>query len=228
LITIFTPGPLIIVQRAVTTQMSMTVPTLNLTYVDTSISNTTAGSLDFIDTDIQSGKQVLTNFNGPSKAGLALIYQTVYQGRIATARSPCGGANCSFTQSFMGSSYKCEDVDARDPLAPWCYGTSYSFGGPNGSCTELAPEMQLYRANNSTDDNRFWVMYRYFPPESRGDESWFDPHGNTKIPTSMYQNTSFRCEMWNTSFDIRRTFINSQQHIEANLTYVSSLLRISD
>jgi hypothetical protein len=203
----------------------MTVPTLNLTFVGSSASNMTTGTLDFFETQTISGKQVLTDYSGPSKAGLAIIYQTVYQGRIANANSVCNGANCSLVQSFGGPTYRCEDVDAKDPLAPWCYGAYDLIQHPNGSCTELPPENQLYRADNSTvddrDDGRLWVMYRYFPPESRGNESWFDPTGRMRIPTSKYQNITFRCELWDTWFDVRRAFINNQQQIEANITYAT-------
>lgn len=218
LITIFTPGSLTTIQQTVATRQLLTVPTINMTLDDLS-GNGSAGTLDFFTTTTVSGKQVLRELNGPSNAALAIIYQTIYQGRVVNANSPCGNQNCSFEQAFGGPTYQCEDVDIGNMSAPWCQLSTTS----NSSCTlseQGGFDNVLYSVNNGSvngyDDGNIWVLYRYYPPDSRNHSV------ENGVLSSLYQNISFRCTLWDTWFNVRRNFVNAQQEIEANLTYVSA------
>lgn len=166
------------------------------------------------------GKQVLQYYDGASKPAIAVIYETVYQGQIAKAASPCG-ANCSFTQSFVGPKYRCIDADLNDITAPWCH-TNDPLDGPNGTCNGLPVTQELYVSGNSTEatgspgggwgEGIIWVLHRYFPPENRV------PWNASFMDNLLYQNIAFKCQLWNTRFDIRRTFTNFDQDIESNTT----------
>src|SRR5436190_2436027 len=137
-----------------------------------------------------------------SSRATGLVYSTVYGGRILSAESPCG-ANCTFTQSFIGPAYLCRDVDyTRDdePGNPFCHGTSYL----NYECDDFASltynafDITWYNARNSTGDvcagcngegwrdGKLWVLYQYLQPSYRV-QTGDPPKNATPIPDSAFE-----------------------------------------
>ncbi|KAH7128842.1 hypothetical protein EDB81DRAFT_662048 [Dactylonectria macrodidyma] len=141
LIPVLAPGSLTVSLKTTSTKMMVEIPNLAI-YDDSNItSQAPAGSLEFVSYSLQVGKQVLADYLGPSGAGLAIIYQSIFQNNIINSPSPCG-LNCTFAQSFTAPSYKCEDVDPTDPEAPWCYAEG---GQPNGTYLDAPHENITFR-----------------------------------------------------------------------------------
>ncbi|KAH0543428.1 hypothetical protein FGG08_002286 [Glutinoglossum americanum] len=178
-------------------------------------------------------------YDHPSSKATAVVYQTTYGGGIASAISPCG-ANCTFTQSFVGPSYRCEQLDQYDSTAPWCQAdsrhscedvvgdfgltdpksvTSYLAGNSSGDfCAKYLPDHSggcPWGPGNTEAwmDGVIWVFHRYLPSEYRAGYN-FTSITNPTIPGSAWQNYTFRCTQWDTRFDIRRTYFDSEQRIE--------------
>jgi hypothetical protein len=190
------------------------MPLLNLNFNNSASSNS---SLDFVSSELTGGYMLWESYIGPTKAGLAIVYEALYRGSIARAPSPCG-SNCTFTQSFQAPSYVCEDVDNQDPNAPWCYDIG---ARPNGSCYADHPmsKEMFYAANSTTDssivsDYNLWVRHRYVAPMYRRNKT--DTTAETGYVADLdvpYENITFRCEMKKTKFEVRRTYVNSLQEI---------------
>jgi hypothetical protein len=206
----------------------MMVPTLDLAYFGGN-ANGSRGTLDYFSIEDHSMRFSLLKYLGPSKAAQAIVYQTVYQGRTINPISPCG-PNCTFSQSFGAPTYKCMDVELKDPQAPWCYAlnpANLERLYPNGTCpmkTESNVTDTFYFAANGSNptsgtnntaiddysdqsDGKLWVLYKYFPQELR-QKGWYEP---SQFPTTGYRNISFKCELWDSWFDVQRTFVNSEQ-----------------
>ncbi|KAI5468149.1 hypothetical protein BGZ63DRAFT_460017 [Mariannaea sp. PMI_226] len=157
LIPVFTPGSLTVVLKTTTVNKTMEINNLNI--FNTSSGGT--GSLNFISYDLLSdSRRVEPDYTGPSRGGLSIIYQSVFQGDIMKSSSPCG-VNCSFSQSFTAPTYKCEDVDEYDPEAPWCYSATQK---PNGTCYVDDPASKnLYFAVQKTAI----LIHLNWPPHMR-------------------------------------------------------------
>jgi hypothetical protein len=178
-------------------------------------------------------------YDRPSSLAKALIYQAAYGGEIINAPSPCG-ENCSFTQSFVGPAYKCEEKDPYDPLSPWCKLAATYWEAP--SCQEMRL-WPAYSAGNATDEDfcakylqgadcglfwgydpntgdvrdewmsgTIWILYTYLPEEYRNDDQYIYQF------SEVWQNYSYRCEQWEAQYDIRRTWVNSKQTIDSYYT----------
>jgi len=221
LLPIFAPAALTVSQRVTTFQDHVTVSNLNFTTGPTTVeSDARNGTYDLVKLRVSAGLQAFQFYDGASNPAIAVIYETIYQGQIAKAVTPCG-ANCSFTQSFVGPKYRCIDADINDISAPWCH-TNDSTDGLDGTCNGLPVTRELYVSGNSTKaigspgggwgEGMLWVLHRYFPPENRV------PWNASFMDDSLYQNIAFKCQLWNTLFDIRRTFTNFDQDIESNTT----------
>lgn len=173
-------------------------------------------------------------YDHPSSRATAIIYQTVYGGQIISSESPCG-ANCTLTQSFVGPTYKCDQLDPYDPEAPWC---KEPFN-PNSKCEDVIGDFGLtdpknvwwYETRNSSVSNStravlkpwtegvLWVRHKYLPAEFRKSYNYSTPY-QPRIPGSAWHNFTFRCRPHNARFDITRTYKNFELHIEGSTTYV--------
>lgn len=207
-----------------------------------------ARAVQFVDTEGEvlhsmGGEPFPTpGYNKPSNRALAIIYETAYGGRVVEAASPCG-PNCTFIQSFIGPSYNCAQLDQYDPDAPWCDPNIRNTTNDPRTCEQVIGEgsfpdpgnVTSYEARNSSanfcvkylgrpedgcfwrgtqdewQDGILWVRHRYLPPQLR-DELVFT--------NSMWQNYTFKCQQWDTKFDLRRIYVNSQMQFELNTTYV--------
>ena len=208
----------------------------------------------------QSGRQgqgdtQYSVYTKPTNRLAALISEVAYNGQIVQAPSPCG-ENCTFTQSFIGPTYQCVEMDPNDPSAPWCtqaalsqssYTTcSQSWGSLSAFMYANATRFSFYEASNSSADfctslssnpaacnslsttqawenGNIWVRYTYLPenlrPEFQGNTSVpASAQGNTSLPADAWQHLSYRCDQWDARFNLRRTYINSTQHVEVNTT----------
>jgi hypothetical protein len=186
-------------------------------------------------------------YDRPASRATAVVYDAVYSGQIVNADSPCG-ANCSLTQSFIGPSYKCTQLDQYDTDAPWCQTDA------SDSCADIVSDFNLtdpskviaYQAQNSSADfcskylkrpeacmqqpgdgdawmdGTLWVRHKFLPQAFREGYNASSVLSNPTLPGSAWHNYTFRCEQWQTRFDIRRTWSNFQQHIDANRTSVAS------
>ncbi|KAK4168232.1 hypothetical protein QBC43DRAFT_296899 [Cladorrhinum sp. PSN259] len=216
LIPVFAPGSLTVSLDTTPTVTSLPVSILNFTRINS--------GLELVSTVTTGAKMVTTSYRGPSKAAVAIAYQAIYQGAIAAASSPCE-ANCTFTQKFVGPSYECVEVSPEDPNAPWCYDPG---SHPNGTCLSSRPaSAELYFANSSlvtpsysnsswVNDGKLWIKHRYFSPENRYNMSSAADSGD--VLTSSHETVAFRCEMWKTTYDIRRSFTNLEQEITGTFT----------
>ncbi|KAF2194597.1 hypothetical protein K469DRAFT_744484 [Zopfia rhizophila CBS 207.26] len=222
LITIFTPGSLTTIQKTIESQQRIPVPSLNMTLSsDAFQGNNTAGTLDLFKLGTIIGKQISTFFDGPSNAALAIVYQTVYQGQIVNAESPCGARDCSFRQEFQAPSYHCEDVAVEALNSPWCQISEQGIA--NKTCILEDPEVFgfaniMYSAGNGSGgvdtfsnvtygDGNFWFMFRDYDPELR------DPNATIGYQSSPYRNVSFRCSIWDTTYKVRRLFSGGTQRM---------------
>jgi hypothetical protein len=209
------------------------IPNLNFSRNRTSVSasdNLTA--INFVETENQKFKDMSADlgtpgYSRPSSRATALIYQTVYGGQIVSGDSPCG--NCSFTQSFVGPSYNCTQIDPVDPNAPWCQraashsdacGADFVFRSDRTNPAKII----WYEAGNATsnftsawNEGAIWVRHTYLPQEYR--TPYINATDDSTFPlSSAYQIFAFKCEQWNTRFDIRRTYADSSQLVEGNYT----------
>jgi hypothetical protein len=250
LVSVLAPGSLSTVLH-----VSTSVPTGNISISNFNFSrdptvlsaDEAARAIQFVDTQgevfnsMGGDKFPTPGYDKPSNRALAIIYETVYGGRVVEASSPCG-PNCTFTQSFVGPSYSCVQLDQYDPDSPWCDPSIRNTTDDHRTCAEVIGEgspfpgnVTAYEARNSSanfcvkylgtpedgcnwrgtqdewQDGTLWVRHRYLPPELRN-ESLFT--------NSMWQNFTFKCEQWDTKFDLRRTYVNSQLQFELNTTYV--------
>lgn len=79
------------------------------------------------------------DYENVSPAATGLVFNTLYAKRIIDAPSPCG-ANCSFTQTFTGPAYKCNDIDFRtttDPANPFCPSSLVARDTTFGNCGDV-------------------------------------------------------------------------------------------
>jgi hypothetical protein len=214
LLTVLTPGSLTVAQRSAVSQQLFDVPSLDLS---SSSSQNSLGSLDLFDIAPLIGEQVTAQYNGPSRALKAIIYQTVYSGTILEAGSPCG-PNCTYSQTFLAPTFKCEDIDLYDPNAPWCF--PYN-AVPNGTCVDPMSldiiAVPYYASNSTTTDNStdglLWVKYSHYDSDVLG------PQDANQMPLPpAQQNISFKCEFWQSRYDIQRKFVDSKQEYTVNLT----------
>ncbi|KAH9204019.1 hypothetical protein DL95DRAFT_398852 [Leptodontidium sp. 2 PMI_412] len=182
-----------------------------------------------------------TAYIGPSPPINGLVYGTIYGGQVLSTDSPCG-ANCTFNQSFVGPAYKCRDVDYTqnsEPNNPFCL--EIANGPMNGtiSCESYfdfgphfnnnAFDTTWYYARNSSRlcpdcfepwvDGKIWVLYQYLLPQYRIQAVDF-PANSTPIPESAWEKHQFVCQSYNARFDIERTYINYQQIIRHNTTFL--------
>ena len=190
-----------------------------------------------------SRKRQPQSYTGPPSYGkvrnraTAVILETVYGGQIVQAPSPCG-ENCTFTQSFVGPAYQCIDKDPYDPDSPWC--RPDVLNSTDSSCSETWTVydwdyITFYEASNSSTDfcksfssnpaacgddddvqawenGNIWVRYNYLP------DKWRSKYLTESIPPEAWLNYSLRCDQWDTRFDIRRTYVRSQQQVEVKTT----------
>jgi hypothetical protein len=243
LVSVLAPGSLNTVLRQSTSSPNGNVSISNFNFSrDLTVlsGDEAARAIQFVDTEgvvfnsVGGEKFPTPGYDKPSKRALAIIYETVYGGRVVEASSPCG-PNCTFTQSFVGPSYSCDQLDQYDPDAPWCDPNVRNTTNDQRTCAEIIGEGTKYEARNSSanfcvkylgrpddgcnwrgtqdewQDGILWVRHRYLPPELRNESN---------ITNSMWQNFTFKCEQWDTKFDLRRTYVNSQLQFELNTTYV--------
>jgi hypothetical protein len=181
-------------------------------------------------------------YTKPTNRLTALISEVAYSGQIIQAPSPCGD-NCNFTQSFVGPTYQCVEIDPYDISAPWCsnaaleeslFATCPETWGDSGEFLNTT-SMVFYEATNSSSDfctsvssnpaacnftaeepwenGNLWVRYKYLPETLRPQF-----HGNTSVPANAWRNLSYRCDQWDARFDLTRTYINSTQQVEVTTT----------
>ncbi|KAK0623791.1 hypothetical protein B0T14DRAFT_495208 [Immersiella caudata] len=189
-------------------------------------------------------------YDTASSAATGFVYNTLYGKRIIEAPSPCG-ANCSFSQVFVGPAYKCDSIDfmtTTDRDNPFC---SYSQDPATlGSCGGIFLDVRngfslegitWYRARNSSttpscnenstacrsstgwEDGKLWVAHQYLQPSYR---SLLDDFGNLKdstkkLPFSAFERRMFVCQSYNATYTIRRRYQNFQQYLTGNLTYLN-------
>jgi hypothetical protein len=183
-------------------------------------------------------------YTKPTNRLTALIAEAVYNGQIVQSPSPCG-ENCTFTQSFVGPTYQCTEMDPYDTSSPWCSPAGLQNSG-YANCSEVwevfgaSPRSTLYEASNSSADfctnlssnpgacnssftstteawenGNIWVRYKYLP------EYWRDQfQENKSVPANAWMNLSYRCDQWDARFDLNRTYNNSVQQVEVNTTSV--------
>ncbi|KAK4443448.1 hypothetical protein QBC34DRAFT_443396 [Podospora aff. communis PSN243] len=189
-------------------------------------------------------------YDTASSAATGFVYTTLYGKRIIEAPSPCG-ANCSFSQTFAGPAYKCDNIDfmtTTDTNNPFCAypqdpATLGTCGGifldaRNGFSVE---GITWYRALNSSEvpncddnsticrpltgweDGKLWVAHQYLQPSYR---SLFDDTGilkdpTNKLPFSAFDRRMFACQSYNATYTIHRRYQNFQQFLTGNLTYLN-------
>lgn len=188
-------------------------------------------------------------YNEPSTAASSLILNTMYGRRIVDSPSPCG-ANCSFTQTFVAPAYKCDDDDFDHPATgnPFC-GEDDGTPARERCLSQLTLEQQggpfnrvWYAAQNSTGEGcqwhssdiscpanyegwmegKIWFEYQYFRKEYRLPE--YDHGGNsTPIPDEAWEYYMFKCQSYNTTYEIQRTYRDSEQTVTGKLTCVFKL-----
>ncbi|KAF2685989.1 hypothetical protein K458DRAFT_402540 [Lentithecium fluviatile CBS 122367] len=182
----------------------------------------------------------------PSPPATSFISNTLYGKAIIDAPSPCG-ANCSFSQSFVGPAYKCDDVDfmRNDAIGnPFC---TESFYG-NGACGGYFDPITLdpfvanwYVAQNSSGDvcagtsgdrldscainaepwwdGKLWVLYQYLLQEYRStDELGFNL---TPVPDEAWERHVFMCQSYNATYSLKRTYQDFQQTVDGSLSYLN-------
>ena len=238
ILTVITPGTLIVVPHTLGRSGTVNFSNLDFTRNETDLS---AQDLDkivsFERTENKlfkdmSGGVGTPGYDGPSSRARALIYQTAYGGEVIHSPSPCG-ANCSFVQSFEGPSYKCTALDPYDASAPWCVEQAKR----ERSCEETINtgtdpvKAQTYEARNSSEyfstkyygtlpwtegndewmDGILWVRHRYLLPEWRS-----IPEGKVR-PNEAWLNFTFRCEQWDTRFDLRQTYVDLRGNTMYNI-----------
>ena len=184
-------------------------------------------------------------YSNPSSRALGLVYSTFNGGQILPPPSPCNG-NCTFNQTFFGPSYKCDELtpltddpadfsfnstaadwnagvpDLSEPyVVTWysaqlsrCNGTTVD-GGPcpapaNGTFTTPID------AASSSGDGRFWIFYRWLPPEHRdANRTTYDP--------SIWEYHKLECRSYNASFNVTRTYRGSDQAVFGTVQYLNPL-----
>jgi hypothetical protein len=185
--------------------------------------------------DVPGTGAVFDKYLGPSPRANGLVYSTVYGGSVLSTDSPCG-PNCSFTQTFTGPAYQCQDIDYTqddDPGNPFCHGSSDVTS--DGSCADFASgtnsafDVTWYKAVNSTGDTctgctgepwmdgKVWVEYQYLLPQYRI-QTGSPPANVTPIPDSAFEKHQFMCQSYDATYTLERTYVNFQQTVKGNLT----------
>jgi hypothetical protein len=178
------------------------------------------GTLNIYNTDVVFGSRPTTYYGGPSLALRSIILQTVYSGFILEANSPCG-ANCSYPLVFLAPAYKCEDVDLFEPNAPWCLPRN---GIPNGNCSspyfggDVVVDVPYFGGNSTTSANEtdglLWVKYYHYDSDVLGVNQSAE---QVPLPPAP-QNISFKCQLWQSRYEVQRSFVNSKQYWDFNTT----------
>lgn len=183
-------------------------------------------------------------YGGVTTAATGLIYNTLYGKRIINGQSPCG-ANCSFTHTFNGPAYKCDDVDFvndNDPQNPFCpQGTTTarsSFGICGSVFENVGPPTSLsyitwYIGQNSTrqscqarngcvpatdawQDGKLWVAHQYMLPAYR---DLFDGIGTVKDPNTSIPPEALEKHMFVCqSYNATYTLRRSYQDFQQSIT----------
>jgi hypothetical protein len=181
------------------------------------------------------------SYRTASTAATGFVYNTMYNKRIVDAESPCG-ANCSFTQTFHGPAYKCDDVDFlkdNDTANPFCLQPSsrgYGIcGGVFDASTINTFTTTWYSARNSTStscqikdgcipvtdpwrEGKIWIAYKYFLPQYR---NLANANGvnSTPVPDEAWERYMFSCQSYNATYKLRRSYNNFQHTVTGDLTY---------
>lgn len=178
----------------------------------------------------------------PSSPATSFISNTLYGRRIKEASSPCG-ANCSFSQSFVGPAYSCDEVDfTRNDTRgnPFCINSSDTHGICGGNFDQLTLDPFItnwYMARNSSGDicagisgddlsqcasnatpwwdGKLWVLYQYLLPQYRHTDS--AGHNATPVPDEAWERHIFMCQSYNATYFVKRTYKNFQQTIDGTL-----------
>ncbi|KAF1996619.1 hypothetical protein P154DRAFT_308955 [Amniculicola lignicola CBS 123094] len=228
LITIIAPGSLGVTVHTTIQTNELSISTVNLSRSREDMSQSEqARAIDFteltrITLDILPPGSGAQGYYRPSSRAIALIYQTVYGGRIADAISPCG-SNCSFSQSFTAPAYKCSPVETEGAIP--LYGSAWDVS-----------RVEWYKAWNTTADfcdtmggsascnvftgdewiaGKIQVQYMYLPQSER--ELW-EKNNTHPIAASAWQYSGFLCEQWFAQFDLQREYVNSVQQMNVTKT----------
>ncbi|KAH7134949.1 hypothetical protein B0J11DRAFT_595781 [Dendryphion nanum] len=170
-------------------------------------------------------------YTKPSSPATSFVSNTLYGKRIIDAPSPCG-ANCSFTQSFTGPAYKCDDIDfARNNTVgnPFCVKSGFGNGDCGGyfdPVTSGSPFVaNWYMARNSSGnawwDGKLWVLYQYLLPQYRGTNSLGT--NSTPVPDAAWERHAFMCQSYNATYSIKRTYQNFQQTVDGKVSYLNPI-----
>ena len=193
---------------------------------------------------LQGSGALFDAYVGASAPATGFVYNTMYGQRLINAPSPCG-ANCSFTQQFVGPAYKCRDIDfTRDdePGNPFCAKSNAGFGACGGyfdPFSDNAFSVNWYMASNSSGDicqglpaditcgavepwmdGKLWVLYQYLLPEYRSSQN--DQGTNsTPVPENAWERHVFVCESYNATYTLSRAYTNNIQTIEGTTRYAT-------
>ncbi|KAH8704498.1 hypothetical protein GQ44DRAFT_764111 [Phaeosphaeriaceae sp. PMI808] len=186
-------------------------------------------------------------YNNPSSPATSFISNTLYSKRIIDAQSPCG-ANCSFTQSFVGPAYKCEDVDFTQNTTngnPFCTKSGFGHGDCGGYFDPIMRSNPFianwYMARNSSGnvcvgpsgdeydrctinaqpwwDGKLWVLYQYLLPQYRNSSSIGT--NSIPVPDDAWERHLFVCQSYNATYSVKRTYQNFRQTVHGTLNYLN-------
>ena len=68
----------------------------------------------------------------------------------------------------------------------------------------------------ASSDSRFWIFYRWLPPEKRD-------VNRTVWDGSIWENHKIMCQQYNASFNIQRTYLGLGQHIQGSVEHLNPI-----
>jgi len=238
-IPIFIPGSISVISNSrVQAKSGVSVPNLNFSNPITNIQN--IGGNELFTLQMADILGVGADYNSYQKASspiVSFISNTLYAKRITDIPSPCG-ANCSFTQSFVGPAYQCDDVDfTRNDTTgnPFCVESNYGFGACGGDFDPVFAnqfDANWYMARNSSgdicdgvsdcssqldawSDGKLWVLYQYLLPQYRNETN--QGTNSTPIPPEAWERHVFVCQSYNATYQLERKYVNFQHIVNGTL-----------
>jgi hypothetical protein len=232
LIPIIAPSSLSVTQDTISQSSIPTIiQNLNLSRTRQNLGDSVTGyTINFA--EILGSGAAFNSYVGASVSATALIFNTLYSGRLVSSPSPCG-ASCSFQQSFFGPAYKCSEISSsQTDLAGNPFGADRDNFVP---AKDDLSSVSWYEARNSTCDGdkdvcmafpwldgKLWIMYQYLLPEAR---AGLTPEARISgLPASAWERHRIVCQSYNASYSLQRSYSGAGPAVALNnLTFHNPL-----